>query len=484
MMDIFSNLSLVTAIYFGILIGVTLRILARKHISSSARLAWFIVVVTLPVAGIVLYTLLGEVHISQRLRENKARMQQQLKLIDQSKLRGKPDQYKHVPQRYHAIFHYAETINNFPLSGGNRAILLKDAAETRARIIEDIDKAEHHVHLLYYIWLTDNTGTAIAEAVIRAAERGVICRVMADAIGSRDLLNSPLWVDMQRAGVQTETAMPFESMIATHLLNRFDLRNHRKLTIIDSKIAYCGSQNCADPDFRPKAKYAPWIDIMARLEGPVVNQTQLLFASDWMSRRPEDNLSDFPLNASPLPDGFVAQVNGNGPTERRGAAAHLFATLIASADEEITITTPYFVPDIIVLNALCAAAIRGVKINMIVPRNNDSWIVAAAAKSFYPEVLAAGVRVHEYVGGLLHAKCLTLDGRITMIGSSNLDLRSFDLNYENNTIIYDEAFTKAVNERQHHYRKSAIEVQLDDVRQWRLPIRIWHNVIGTLGPVL
>lgn len=483
-MDIISSLSLATAIYLSIVFGVTLRILARKHISSSARLAWFIVVVTLPLAGIVLYTLLGEVHISQRLREKKARMLKQLKQIDQSKLQGNPEPYKNVPQRYHAIFEYAQTINNFPLSGGNKAELLKDAEETRTRIIKDIDNAKHHVHLLYYIWLTDNTGTAIAEAVIRAAQRGVTCRVMADAIGSRVLLNSPLWVEMQRAGVQTETAMPFESMIATHLLNRFDLRNHRKITIIDGKIAYCGSQNCADPEFRPKAKYAPWIDIMARLEGPVVNQTQLLFASDWMSRRSEANLNEFELNADPVPDGFVAQVNGNGPTERRGAAAHLFATLIASADEEINITTPYFVPDIIVLNALCAAAIRGVKINMIVPRKNDSWIVAAAAKSFYPEVLAAGVRVHEYVGGLLHAKCMTIDGRITMIGSSNLDLRSFDLNYENNTIIYDETFTEAVNERQQQYLKSAIEVQLEEVREWRLPVRIWHNVIGTLGPVL
>lgn len=473
-----------TAVYIAIVSGITLRILARKHISSSARLAWFIVVITLPVAGTVLYALLGEVHISQKLRSSKARLLTQMKELEHEKLCGDPAPYKKVPQRYHAIFEYAQTINDFPLSDGNSAELMADAEETRRRIIEDIDQAKDHVHLLYYIWLTDTTGTEIAEAVIRAAQRGVACRVMADAIGSRALLKSDLWVKMQRAGVQTETAMPFESMIATHLLNRFDLRNHRKITLIDGKIVYCGSQNCADPEFRPKAKYAPWIDIMARMEGPVVNQTQLLFASDWMSRRADAHLDAFPLNGKPVENGFVAQVNGNGPTERRGAAAHLFATLIQSADEEINITTPYFVPDIIVLNALCAAAIRGVKINMIVPRKNDSWVVATAAKSFYPEVLTAGIRVHEYVGGLLHAKCLTIDGRVTMIGSSNLDLRSFDLNYENNTIIYDKKFTNEVNERQQQYLKNSIEVHLEEVSSWRLPVRIWHNVIGTLGPVL
>lgn len=473
-----------TAAYIAVVSGITLRILARKHISSAARLAWFTVVVTLPAVGIVLYTLLGEVHISQKLRTSKARLLNQMKKLEHQKLKGDPAPFKKVPQRYQAIFEYAETINSFPLSDGNRAELMANADETRQRIIEDIDQATDHVHLLYYIWLTDNTGTAIAEAVIRAAQRGVACRVMADAIGSRVLLKSDLWRRMQRAGVQTETAMPFESMIATHLLNRFDLRNHRKITLIDGKIVYCGSQNCADPEFRPKAKYAPWIDIMARMEGPVVNQTQLLFASDWMSRRGDAHLSEFPLNAEPIEGGFVAQVNGNGPTERRGAAAHLFATLIQSADKEINITTPYFVPDIIVLNALCAAAIRGVKINMIVPRKNDSWVVAAAAKSFYPEVLAAGICVHEYVGGLLHAKCLTIDGKVTMIGSSNLDLRSFDLNYENNTIIYDKKFASEVNARQTQYLKSAVEVHLEEVRSWRLPVRIWHNVIGTLGPVL
>ncbi|WP_424982930.1 cardiolipin synthase [Maritalea sp. S77] len=483
-MDLISSISLASAIYLSIIFAVALRILARRHISSSARLAWLIVVITLPLAGIVIYTLLGEVHISDKLRAKKARLVDQMKALEFNKLEGEENPFAKVPLRYHSIFQYAETINHFPLSGGNTAELMSDADETRKRIIEDIDAAEDHVHLLYYIWLTDRTGTEVANAVMRAAKRGVACRVMADAIGSRVLLNSPLWTEMQRAGVQTETAMPFESMIATHLLNRFDLRNHRKITLIDGKIAYCGSQNCADPEFLPKAKYAPWIDIMARMEGPVVNQTQLLFASDWMSRRPSAHLDEFPLNARPVEGGFVAQVNGNGPTERRGAAAHLFAALIQSADEEINITTPYFVPDIIVLNALCAAAIRGVKINMIVPRNNDSWIVAAAAKSFYPEVLDAGIRVHEYVGGLLHAKCLTIDGQITMIGSSNLDLRSFDLNYENNTIIYDEAFTKQVNERQRQYLKSAVEVHLDEVREWRLPVRIWHNVIGTLGPVL
>lgn len=483
-MDLLSSISLASAIYLSIIVAVALRILARKYISSSARLAWLIVVITLPLAGIVLYTLLGEVHISQKLRAKKARLLSQMKTLEFDKLEGKAAPFAKVPPRYHAIFEYAETINRFPLSDGNRAELLPDAETTRKRIIDDIDAAQDHVHLLYYIWLTDQTGTEIAQAVMRAAQRGVACRVMADAIGSRTLLNSPLWIEMQRAGVQTETAMPFESMIATHLLNRFDLRNHRKITLIDGKVVYCGSQNCADPEFLPKAKYGPWIDIMARMEGPIVNQTQLLFASDWMSRRPDSHLSEFPLNARPIENGFVAQVNGNGPTERRGAAAHMFATLIQSADEEINITTPYFVPDIIVLNALCAAAIRGVKINLIVPRKNDSWVVAAAAKSFYPEVLDAGVRVHEYVGGLLHAKCLTIDGKITMIGSSNLDLRSFDLNYENNTIIYDEAFTAQVNQRQHEYLNSAVEVQLKEVQDWRLPVRIWHNVIGTLGPVL
>jgi len=261
------------------------------------------------------------------------------------------------------------------------------------------------------------------------------------------------------------------------------LRNHRKLTLIDGRITYVGSQNCADEAFAIKAKFAPWVDIMLRLEGPLVTQMQLLFATDWMQVTDEP-LDAFAVPAQPLPGGFVAQVVGEGPTVRRRSTPQLVSTLIANARRSVTISTPYFVPDATVLEALCAAALRGVQVRMVFPHRNDSWIVAGASRSHYPRLLAAGVQIHEYQGGLLHAKTLTVDDEITFMGSTNLDLRSFDLNFENNVLVEDAAVTAAVVQRQNAYMTQALPVALAQVQAWPWWRRMWNNALATLGPVL
>ena len=159
-------------------------------------------------------------------------------------------------------------------------------------------------------------------------------------------------------------------------------------------------------------------------------------------------------------------------------------TLIAAARRQLTITTPYFVPDATVLEALCAAAWRGVQVTLVLPQRNDSRVVAAASRSTYVRLLDAGVAIHEYIGGLLHAKTLTVDGEITLIGSTNLDLRSFDLNYENNVLLQDAALTQAIMARQHSYMAQSDRVLLTHVQQWPWYLRIWNHLLSTMGPVL
>ena len=197
-----------------------------------------------------------------------------------------------------------------------------------------------------------------------------------------------------------------------------------------------------------------------------------------------ENIASSAGKKDPASGGFPAVVVGDGPTERRGATPQLFANLIACARETITITTPYFVPDATLLDALCSAAYRGVAVTLVFPARNDSWIVAAASRSYYRRLLEAGCSIHEFEGGLLHAKTLTMDGQITLIGSSNLDLRSFDLNYENNILLQDEATTKAVHDRQQYYLGSSYAVDLSDVSDWSRPRRAWYNVVATVGPIL
>lgn len=470
------------AFHLIVVILTLLRILSRDDMKPTTRLAWFMVLITLPLIGVALYFLFGEANLG-RIANAKAKAV--YALIDTAKFDQKTADSKieHVDPIYMPAFSFASSINGFPTLGGNKAELMKDAQTARDRLVKDLDEAQTSINVLYYIWLNDGTGTNVAEALIRAAKRGVTCRAMADGLGSRAMVKSKLWRDMTSAGVRTSIALPFNNIIKTILTSRLDLRNHRKITVIDGKITYCGSQNCTDPEFRVKPKFAPWIDILLRFEGPVVAQNQLLFAGDWLIHN-DDSLDNFELHHEAKSHGVLAQVWGDGPTVRTSATPQMFATLISQARESLTISTPYFVPGEVVLEALCAASYRGVKVEIIFPAKNDSWVVAAASRSHYREMLEAGIVIHEFVGGLLHSKTLTIDEKVTLIGSSNMDLRSFDLNYENNILLQDQTITREVFNRQRDYITSAHPVTLKDVQRWSLPKRMWQNVVATVGPIL
>ncbi|WP_120501840.1 cardiolipin synthase [Roseovarius sp. EL26] len=470
-------------LHLALVTAFMIRILLREDVSPPARLAWFIILNVLPYAGSAIYFLFGEVDLGHRAKKRHHAVFDNIR-SKAAEYMGREDKIeKLIDPLYRAPFRYIGSINGFYPVTGNQAELMANGGETRQRLVADIDAATDHVHVLYYIWLEDKTGTDLAQALIRAAQRGVTCRAMADGLGSRALVKSGLWDQMQQAGVHLAVALPLDNPIRTVLTSRLDLRNHRKITVIDGCITYCGSRNSADPEFLVKAKYAPWIDIMLRFEGPVVAQNQLLFASDWMQATGE-GLEQFPLIAEPIEGGFPAQVMGDGPTERRSATPQMFANIIASAQHELTLSTPYFVPDATVFEALCAAGYRGVKVTLIFPQNNDSWIVSAASRSYYRKLLEAGCEIHEFKDGLLHAKTLTIDGKISLIGSSNLDLRSFDLNYENNIILQDSKTTQAIYERQQDYIGRSAPVTRTDVLNCPYHKRIWYNVIATIGPVL
>lgn len=279
-------------------------------------------------------------------------------------------------------------------------------------------------------------------------------------------------------------ALPIGNPLLRPLKGRIDLRNHRKIVVIDNHITYCGSQNCADPEFLVKAKYAPWVDAMISFEGPIAHQNQYLFASDWMAETDEDISTLLSEPISSTQTGFPAQVIGTGPTVRYSAMPEMFETLIYAARSELIITAPYYVPDESMQVALCSSARRGVDTIIIFPAKNDSWIVGAASHSYYADLLAAGVRIYEYEGGLLHTKSLTIDGEVTLIGSANMDRRSFELNYENNILFYDQVLTADMRQRQDDYLASSSPVTIEMVESWSWQRRLCNNAIAMFGPVL
>ena len=475
-----------TAVHALVVTVFAVRILLRNDLTSAARLAWFMLLLLAPYIGAVIYLLFGEISLGRTVHRRHDAVFDWLRRAAGPTMGGDRP-LADIEPHYHAAF-LAASVDGFKTTAGNRAVLQPDAMRARDALVEDLDAATDSIEVLYYIWLNDPTGVRVAEALIRAAGRGVGCRVMADGLGSRAFIRSPWWGRMEAAGVKVRVALPIRGLIRTILFSRIDLRNHRKITVIDHRVAWCGSQNCADSEFRVKAKYAPWVDIMLRFEGPVAAQCESLFASDWLLNGgptlPDTAAPPLRREAEPLDHGFPAQLFADGPTDRRGATPQLFATLLTLATEEAVISTPYFVPNPTVLDALCGAALRGVKVTLILPQRNDSWIVSAASRSYYHQLLDHGVNIAEYRPGLLHAKTLTVDRKLTLVGSTNLDLRSFDLNYESDILLRDDATTAAVRERQAAYLAESTAVTLAEVDAWSIPRRLWNNIIATVGPVL
>jgi hypothetical protein len=294
-------------------------------------------------------------------------------------------------------------------------------------------------------------------------------------------------IELENAGIDARIALPIGGLIWTLIRGRFDLRNHRKQLIIDNRIAWCGSQNLADPEFRIKSKYAPWVDIMTRWEGPVVQGCQFVFAADWESERGDDigdllqDDAEPPAAADP---GIAAQVIATGPNVRYAAMTACFTALIHSARRELVVTTPYFVPDEQLLFALLDCARRGVATVMIVPHRNDSRVVAGASRSYYADLVDAGVKLYEYRPGLLHAKTMVVDGEVALIGSANLDRRSFELNFENNILLRDKAFAAELRTRQEVYRADSIPASAADVASFGIVRRLWQNLVATVSPLL
>lgn len=493
-------LDILLVIHFILLLIISLRVLSRPELTSPARLAWLVVLFVLPYIGVVVYWMFGEVHLGNGFAQRYKKIIDDLHHNNPEVLGCKGALTEAVKPEYRAAFAYSANITGFHTTLGNSAELMKDAADTRQRMIADFDAATDHIHVLYYIWLIDGMGVDTAKALIRAAKRGVTCRAMVDGMGSRKMIGSKIWQEMKDAGVQVSVALPISNPIKVLLFSRIDLRNHRKITVIDGKIGYSGSRNCADPEFRVKPNFAPWVDIMLRVEGPVVAQNQMLFASDWLIENPDTSFDSFPYyteshtktsnesypkcQENSKQNGFAAQVFADGPTQQHGSTPQFLGALISQAQHTLIISTPYFVPDYSLVSILCATAYRGVEVTMIFPKHNDSLVVAATSRSYYWQLLQAGVKIYEYRPGLLHAKTLTVDGNISLIGSTNLDLRSFDLNYENNIVFNDTALTADIIERQYQYIADSDEVQLQQVKDWPLPYRIWNNIVATMGPIL
>lgn len=422
-------------IYFASewLIRVLMTPVVLRHRRPSVALAWLTVIYVLPWAGLLLYGLVGSPRLGRRRARRTALAHRVVTQLGKLAHTAPHIVHPEINPRLRGVVAVGERVGDAPILGGNTVEYIADTAELIDRLIADIDAAKSSVNILVYIYQPDTTGRRVAEALIRAAKRGVKTRVLADDVGSVWMVRG-MAHEMRAAGVEVLRLLP--ASWARIALARLDLRNHRKLYIIDGRIAYAGSHNIIDADYGLK-KIGPWEDASVRLTGPVVLQCQQVILEDWYSETGVA-LDEPELFPPPVPTGTTSvQIVPSGPDRPNEQMRDLVIAAIQEAERRIVITSPYLTLDESVYVALRVAVLRNVRVDLVIPARGNNPIVAAVGWSFARDLARVGVRVHLHQGGLLHAKTMTVDDSFGMIGSSNFDVRSFELNFELNVLIYD-----------------------------------------------
>jgi cardiolipin synthase A/B len=428
----------------------------RRRTAAAAR-AWLLLIFVFPWGGLVLYMLFGRAQVPRRRAEILARISQLIRTTGREFF----EQYSTHPDlatAFEQAITLAQNLGDFPILSGNQFELLPDYEEAVDRLVADIAAAQDHVHLEYYIFANDSTGKRVAEAMIAAARRAVKCRVLMDSLGSRPALRT-LAPRLRKAGIEVVEVLPVGFFRREH--TRRDLRNHRKIAVIDGRIGYIGSQNLVNADFKRGLIYQ---ELVTRVRGPVVLQLQAVLLTDYCLETAAQP-GELGLFTPPETAGSsLAQVLPSGPGYLWENTHCLILALLHAAQRRVVFTTPYFVPDESLFQALQTAVLRGVEVHLVTPRKADQILVGLAQRSYYEQLLEAGVHIHLYKPSLLHAKHVTIDDSVALIGSSNLDIRSFALNAEITAIVYDAA---VVGELRKVQQQNLADAELLTLDAWR-----------------
>jgi cardiolipin synthase len=415
----------------------------QKRTAASAR-TWLLLIFLLPLPGVILYALFGRIYLPRRRIEMQDRASRTIRRA-QELFGAEVVTTDTLPANLTPIVSLARQLGDFEAVAGNALELLPEYGTVIDRIIDDITSAKRHVRLLFYIFQDDVAGRRVAEALVAAVDRGVSCCLLIDAVGSKQALKGLAHV-LRAKGVEVHATLPVG--ILRSRAARFDLRNHRKIAIIDGRIGYTGSQNITDPEFVPGY---PNEELMVRLTGPVVRHLQAVYFADYYfetGREPDRNEISREIAAT---GSSLVQVVPSGPGYRRQNGQELIVAMIYGARERVVITTPYFVPDEPFLQALRSATRRGVAVHLVVSKHANQLVTQFAQRAYYDDLLEAGVVIHLYEPRFLHAKHLTIDGCIALIGSTNMDIRSFALNEEINLLVYDQEIVARVRTLQEAY---------------------------------
>lgn len=421
---------------FAIFLALRAILIAR---TPQSAIGWAVALVLLPIITIPLFLVFGESRFSGYTRAGTGKspglddaLRATVRHLDgyRADVRGLCEDGADV----------AERLSGLPPTTGNNVRLLIDGEQTFDAIFQAIRDAKETVWLQFFIIHDDHLGSALGEALMDASRRGVTCRVLYDQVGSKDLSRD--WNSrLIAAGVQVQ---PFVTNRKNGPRFQINFRNHRKLVITDSRVAFLGGLNAGDEYMGRYKKFGPWRDTHMRIEGPAVAALQISFLEDW--NYVAKSVPEFRLRATPALENSSAVVFpiASGPAEDWSVCAAVFLSVIQDAQHRLWLASPYFVPSSPLLYAICHAALRGVDVRIILPQMADHTLPWLSAFTFYPKLRAAGVKVWRYQPGFMHQKVLLADDDFAIVGSINLDYRSFMLNFELSAAVHDHAFAKDV----------------------------------------
>ncbi|MCM1310693.1 MAG: cardiolipin synthase [Bacteroides sp.] len=459
--------------YFLSIVTVIVVILGENR-NPVKSLAWVTILILFPAVGLILYFFFGRNIKNKRMisRRNKRRLRRAVQLPS-----GQQKRPKGLPEQSEQLAKLAASLVGSPYYTGNKLDIFSDGSDKFDALKSDLFAAQKYINIQYYIFEDDKIGHEIAEILMAKAREGVKVRVIYDHVGSYRV-NGKFFKRLNDAGVE---AYPFFKVAFIPLASKVNWRNHRKMVIIDGRVGYIGGMNIADRYVDGGKKFKLWRDCHLRVEGSAVAALYYSFARDWNFMGREL------LEETPKPvaagDAGVQLVTG-GPMSQWNSLAQIFAKAISSASKRVWIQTPYFLPPEYLSTALQNAALGGVDVRIMIPRGGDSRLLGLASRSYFAELLRAGVKFYMFEPGMLHSKLMIVDDEIATVGSTNFDFRSFEHNFEGNLIIYSADFNQQLQ-----------KVFLDDqIRATRIHSVAWkkrpvtqkacESVLRLLSPIL
>jgi len=472
----FSNISIVAIITYavGFLLSIVALLIVPRNRKPTAGMAWLLVIFLLPYVGWILFFILGTNKLPKKRRNSQDALDQ---IIDKRVTELRDTMTDAVPAKYQSVARLVTSLGHLPPLPGYVSEYVTDYQKAIDDIVEDLNNAHKNIYLEYYILTLDKTTKPVLEALKNAAARGVEVRVLYDWWGSRKYAGyRSMRKYLRQNNISARPMLPLKFSIKDYL--RLDLRNHRKLIVIDQQIGYVGSQNLIRRNYGRKDDII-YDELVVRVTGAVVQELSALFAYDWSveTDEPLSHVLNTELLEVPESNASLLQVLPSGPSYNDENNLKVFTLAVSRAERDIFIANPYFVPSEPLLSAIVTAAKRGVRVRMINSQVIDQWMVGHAQRSYYEELLQAGVEVYLYKKPvLLHSKFILIDDELGIVGSSNLDIRSFELDQEISLIIYSQRDAERLMAVRDEYLTKSYPIRLDKWHRRRIGSQLLDSV--------